>query len=61
VKKNFDCVSMKSQIQGRIVSDYAGLPEREARKRMDEKVMKNPLLSPYLERIHHRYESRKAA
>jgi len=49
--KKFDCVRMKWDIQKQIQKEYAGLSDQEAHRIQMEKVMKNPILGPFLKRV----------
>lgn len=49
--KKFDCVQMKWDIQKQIQKEYAGLSDQEAHRIQMEKVMKNPILGPFLKRV----------
>ncbi len=49
--KEFDCVEMKWEIQRKIRNKYAGLPDREARKRQWEGILADPVLGPLVARI----------
>ena len=49
--KKFDCVKMKWDIQKQIQKEYAGLSEQEAHRMQMEKVMRNPILGPFLKRV----------
>jgi hypothetical protein len=53
-KKAFDCVEMKWKIQEKLRKQYAGMPEEEARRAQMEKVMKDPILGPFLRSLNQR-------
>lgn len=49
--KQFDCVKMKWDIQKKLLSEYAELPDVQAHQKQMEKVKKNPLLGPFLNQL----------
>ena len=49
--KSFDAVEMKREIQERLEKEFRGLSEEEIRKVAGERIEKNPILGPFLERL----------
>jgi len=49
--KKFDCVQMKWDIQKKLAEEFAGVPEWEARKIMNERVAADPILGPFLKNV----------
>ena len=49
--KTFDCVKMKWEIQEKIAKEFKGMPEEKARKIQAERIAKNPILGPFLEKV----------
>ncbi len=52
--KKFDCVKMKWEIQEKIAREFRGMPEEKAHKIQAERIAKNPILGPFLNKIHER-------
>ena len=50
-KKTFDCVQMKWDIQRKLEEELPELTEEEKRRVQMERVAKNPILGPFLERV----------
>jgi hypothetical protein len=50
-KKDFDCVEMKWEAQRKLREQYAGIPEREARRMQWERTMADPILGPFLAKV----------
>jgi hypothetical protein len=50
-QKKFDCVEMKWKIQQKLRKQYAGMTEEEARRAQREKVMRDPILGPFLRAV----------
>ena len=44
MKKDFDCVEMKNEIQRKLRAEYAGLSDEERLARIEKKMRDNPLL-----------------
>ena len=49
--KKFDCVKMKWDIQKKLLAEYSGVPDDQAHQRQMEKVRKNSLLGPFLDKL----------
>jgi hypothetical protein len=49
--KQFDCVQMKWDIQQQLAEEFAGIPEAEAQRILDQRVVANPILGPILKRV----------
>jgi hypothetical protein len=49
--KQFDCVQMKGDIQQQLAEEFAGMPEAEAQRIIDQRIATNPILGPVLKRI----------
>jgi len=49
--KSFDCVKMKWEIQEKIAKEFKGMPEEKAHKIQSERIAKNPILGPFLEKV----------
>jgi len=49
--KDFDCVQMKWKIQEQLAKEFAGVPEEEAQRRLNERVRADPILGPFLKRV----------
>ena len=47
--KKFDCVQMKTEIQERLLQEIAELGEDEAGKSRKERLMRDPILGPFLQ------------
>lgn len=52
--KSFDCVNMKWEIQQKIAKEFKGMPEETARKIQADRVAKNPVLGPFLNKVRER-------
>ena len=50
MKKDFDCVEMKNEIQRKLRAEYAGLSDTERRARMRQDILADPVLGPILRR-----------
>jgi len=50
MRKSFDCVEMKSDIQRQIREEYAGIPEEEAHRLEWEKILADPVLGPFVKK-----------
>jgi len=50
-QKKFDCVEMKWRIQEKLRKQYAGTTDEEARRAQREKVMRDPILGPFLRAV----------
>jgi hypothetical protein len=48
--KNFDCVQMKTDIQGRLLREIAELGEEEAARLRHERLVHDPILGAFLDR-----------
>ena len=46
MKKDFDCVEMKRQIQEELMREAEALGEEEAHKRQWQRVLDDPILGP---------------
>lgn len=57
--KNFDCVQMKWKIQEQLAKEFAGVPEVEAQRRLNERVRADPILGPFLKRVQDISRARK--
>lgn len=51
MKKNFDCVEMKWEIQRKIHKKYAGVPEEEARRRQWAEILADPIVGSLLAKV----------
>ena len=51
MKKDFDCVEMKWEIQRKISEKYAGVPEEEARRRQWAEILADPIVGPLLAKV----------
>jgi hypothetical protein len=59
--KPFDCVQMKWNIQEQLAKEFAGVPEEEAQRRLNERVSADPILGPFLKRVQDISRARKIA
>jgi hypothetical protein len=50
MKKGFDSVEMKSEIQRQIREEYEGIPEEEAHRLEWEKILADPVLGPFVKK-----------
>lgn len=50
-KKQFDCVQMKWDIQRKIAQEFKGMSEDKAHKIQAERIAKNPILGPFLQKV----------
>lgn len=57
--KHFDCVQMKWKIQEQLAKEFAGVPEEEAQRRMNERVAADPILGPFLKKVQEVSRTRK--
>ena len=48
--KQFDCVQMKTDIQGRLLREIAELGEEEAARRRRDRLVHDPILGAFLTR-----------
>jgi hypothetical protein len=48
VKKDFDCVEMKRQIQEELLREAQVLGEEEANRRQWQRVLDDPILGPFV-------------
>jgi hypothetical protein len=48
MKKKFDCVQMKHEIQKKIMKEMEGLSQEEIDRRTEESIMADPILGPFL-------------
>lgn len=48
MKKKFDCVQMKWDIQKKLAKEYTGLSREEISKKQIRKIRNNPILGKYL-------------
>lgn len=49
--KKFDCVQMKWDIQQKIEKEFVGISDDEANRIQMERIAKNPILGPFLEKV----------
>lgn len=49
--KTFDCVQMKHDIQKRLRREYAGLSVAERSELIRRKILADPILGPWFERV----------
>ena len=49
--KDFDCVEMKWQAQRVLQEKYAGVPEKEARRKQQAEVLADPILGPFVSKL----------
>ena len=45
------CINLKSEIQRRIVAEFAGMPADEVRRVQREQIERDPQLGPFLARV----------
>lgn len=50
MKKTFDCVEMKNEIQRKLRAEYEGLSDAERRERMHKKLLADPVFGPVIRR-----------
>ena len=50
--KKFDCVEMKQDIQRKIQEEFANIPDDQARRIKQRQIEKDPVLGPFLKRLH---------
>ena len=50
MKKDFDCVEMKNEIQRKLRAEYAGLSDVERRARIEKELLADPIFGPILRR-----------
>lgn len=48
MKKTFDCVQMKWDIQRKLMKEYEGLSLEERKALMEKKISSDPILGPWL-------------
>jgi len=60
-KKEFDCVQMKWDIQKQIAKEFAGVPEKEARKIQAEQILQDPIIGPIIRKLSSRQRYSKKA
>ncbi len=51
MKKTFDCVEMKNEIQRKLQAEYAGLTLAEQKKKMKREILSDPILGPMYRRL----------
>jgi hypothetical protein len=51
MKKKFDCVEMKHEIQRKLQAEYAGLSLAEQKKKMNREILLDPILGPMYRRL----------
>ncbi len=49
--KEFDCVTMKRDIQNQIRNEFEGIPETEAGRLQMQQVEQDPILGPLYKRL----------
>lgn len=59
MKKTFDCVQMKWDIQQKLMKEYEGLSLVDRKVLMEKAISDDPILGPWMERA--RRESHKQA
>jgi hypothetical protein len=52
---------MKWNIQEQLAKEFAGVPEEEAQRRLNERVRADPILGPFLKRVQDISRARKIA
>lgn len=53
-RKQFDCVQMKWKIQEQIAREFKGIPDDKAHRIQEDRVKKNSILGPFLNKVHER-------
>ncbi len=48
---SIDCMKIKSEIQRRILAEFAGMPADEVRRVQREQIERDPQLGPFLARV----------
>jgi hypothetical protein len=51
MKKTFDCVEIKNEIQHQLQAEYAGLTLAEQKKKMNQEILSDPILGPMYRRL----------
>jgi len=51
MKKKFDCVEMKNEIQRKLQAEYEGLTLEERKRKMDKELSASPILGPMYRRL----------
>ncbi len=59
MKKTFDCVEMKNEIQRKLQAEYEGLTLEERKVLMEKRILSNPVLAPLYLRSKERDEKKK--
>ena len=55
MKKTFDCVKMKWDIQQNLLAEYKGLSLTERKKLMSQKIAATPALAQWLRKVEEEY------
>lgn len=55
--KTFDCVQMKHDIQRKLMKEEAGLSWQERNKRAQDKILADPILGPWFQKLLEKQES----
>lgn len=50
MKKDFDCVEMKNEIQRKLRAEYAGVSDAERRERVHKELLADPVFGPLIRR-----------
>lgn len=59
MKKRFDCVEMKNEIQRKLRAEYEGRFDAERRERMHKKLLADPVFGPILHRAEEEHGCRR--
>jgi hypothetical protein len=51
MKKKFDCVQMKRDIQHKLMREEQGLSVEERNRRTEQKVLADPILGPWFRKV----------
>lgn len=57
MKKTFDCVEMKNEIQRQLLAEYEGLTLEEQKTLMDRQILSDPMMGPMYRRLKGRNNS----
>ena len=56
MKKKFDCVEMKYEIQRKLQAECAGLSLAEQKKKMKHEILLDPILGPMYRRLRAKHD-----
>jgi hypothetical protein len=51
MKKQFDCVQMKWEIQQKIAEEFSGITDAKARQIQMKRIRRNPILGPFVKKV----------